>query len=115
LSESWLATNRYAPVGSIVKLRGVFPSVGACARSVRVPFRELIANTAIESSPRLEAYRNFPEGCTATSAPVLSPLKSGGRVETGWSTSKAPLAGSYENSVTVDCNSSITYANLPLG
>jgi len=99
----------------MAKLRGVLPSVGLSPRGVSVPFRGLIPNRAIESRPRLDAYRNLPEGCTSTSAAVLSPVKPCGRVEIVWIASKAPVAGSYENAVKVDWSSLITYPNLPLG
>src|SRR6185503_11075270 len=37
VSLSWLAAMSHAPVGSIVKLRGVLPRVDSCSTSVRLP------------------------------------------------------------------------------
>src|SRR6266849_10235720 len=38
LLDSWLATRRNLPVGSMEKLRGVFPMVGYSSLSLRLPF-----------------------------------------------------------------------------
>src|SRR5207245_1609695 len=54
LSESWLATTIYEPVGSIAKFRGVFPCVETSSTGVSVPFPASIANTAMLSCPRFE-------------------------------------------------------------
>src|SRR6476660_1507465 len=51
LPVSSLAENKYEPVGSIAKLRGMVPPGGTCSTSVRVPFAGSIANTPIVSGP----------------------------------------------------------------
>src|SRR5438034_2424896 len=45
LLEPWSAANRYEPVGSIAKLRGVLPSVETYSTALSMPFGP-IANTA---------------------------------------------------------------------
>ena len=37
LLVSWFAEKRYAPVGSILKLRGIIPPLSTCSTGVNVP------------------------------------------------------------------------------
>src|SRR6266481_8053340 len=75
LLDSWLAARRNLPVGSIAKLRGVFPMVGYSSFRWRVPLAGSMEKAEIVSMPpRFEAYRNFPFGCTAISAASFGPL-----------------------------------------
>src|SRR4029077_3820084 len=70
LPDSSLPENRYEPVGSSAKLRGMVPPGGICSTSDRVPFCGSMENTPIVSGPhklgprkrRLDWYRNFPLG-----------------------------------------------------
>src|ERR1700740_2214878 len=56
LSDAWLAARRNLPVGSMAKLRGVFPMVGYSSLSFRVPFAGSMEKVLMESMPaRLEA------------------------------------------------------------
>src|SRR4029077_8587439 len=56
LLDSWLAARRNLPVGSMAKLRGVFPMVGYSSLSLRVPFAGSMEKLEMESMPaRLEA------------------------------------------------------------
>ena len=96
LSESWFAVSSHDPVGSIAKLRGVFPPVRSVSMCVNVPVCESIANTAMLSSPRFEAKRNLPEGSIPISAAVLLPLKPFASVETVYNSCRAPVAALYE-------------------
>src|SRR5215831_1412726 len=56
LLESWFAANSHLPVGSIAKLRGIFPPVEIRCTKVRVPSAGLMRNTSISLvlSPRFE-------------------------------------------------------------
>ena len=58
----WFAASRYRPVGSIVKLRGVFPPVDTWPRARSVPVWGLTENMAILSCPLFDPYTKFPEG-----------------------------------------------------
>jgi len=58
-----VAASRKWPVGSSSKARGSFPPVGKWPAGVSLPAASM-ANTAIESGPRSDAYRNLPLGCT---------------------------------------------------
>ena len=68
-------------MGSIAKLRGVFPPVESVSTCVNMPVWESIANTAMLSSPRFEAKRNLPEGSISISAAVFSLLNPFGSEE----------------------------------
>src|SRR5712675_161300 len=75
--DSWLAARKNLPVGSMAKLRGVFPMVGYSFLSWSVPLAGLMENAEMVSMPaRLEAYKNLPDGCTAISAASFGPLES---------------------------------------
>src|SRR5580704_4978362 len=106
-SESWLAASSQAPVGSRTKLRGVFPPVESISTEVSVPSFELIAKTAMLSSPRLEAKRNLPEECISISAASLVRGNPLGSAETICNSPRVPFAA------TLDCISLITYRCRP--
>src|SRR6266436_7119573 len=56
LLDSWLAARRNLPVGSMAKLRGVFPMVGYSFLSCSVPLAGLTEKAEMVSMPaRLEA------------------------------------------------------------
>src|ERR1043166_114854 len=54
LFESWFAAMRNAPLGSIPKLRGIFPPVGQWPFAVSFPVAWSTSKIAIELWPRLE-------------------------------------------------------------
>src|ERR1700730_2576095 len=56
LLDAWLAARRNLPVGSIAKLRGVFPMVGYSFLRLSVPFAASMENAEMVSmAARLEA------------------------------------------------------------
>src|SRR4051794_18252370 len=63
--------NRYRPVGSILKLRGLLPPKGNASISEGAPLDWSILIAAIELCPRFDKYTNSPEGCASTSAQVI--------------------------------------------
>ena len=65
---SLIAGDEKAPEGSMPKPRGVEPPVATVSTNVNRPLDWSMVNTAMLSCPRLEPYRNFPDGCTSTSA-----------------------------------------------
>src|SRR5256885_757897 len=68
LSECSLATTRNLPLGSIPKFRGHFPPTFTAPRDSSFPLAASIEKIATLSCPRFEPYKNFPLGCTSTSA-----------------------------------------------
>src|SRR5437899_1252289 len=74
-----------------------------------------MAKIAMLSWPRLEAYRNFPEELTCTSAHVLCPVNAAGKVETVCSSVSPGFFVSYAKAVSVEPISLITYRRRPLG
>jgi hypothetical protein len=54
VSDSWLATSNQEPVGSRLKLRGVFPRVDSCPTGRNSPVAAATAQMAMLSCPRFE-------------------------------------------------------------
>ena len=73
------------------------------------------AKIAMLSWPRFEPYTNFPSGRTAISAVSVGSVKPAGTVESVCCSASAPVRASYENAVTVDCISLMTYMWRPSG
>ena len=78
------------------KSRGVIPPVFVVPTSETMPVVSSIENTAMLSSPRLDAKTKCPEGWTHTSAPVFVPVKPEGKVDTVWRAERVPCTGSRE-------------------
>src|SRR5690242_2094739 len=99
----------------MLKLRGVLPWVDWWPALVSRPVLGSMRKMAMLSWPRLEPYRNLPEGWTTNSAVELLPWNPWGSVEIVCSSFSAPVSGSYWNAVTVELISLITYAVRPFG
>src|SRR5262245_9820083 len=87
--EPWLATKSQRPLGSRVKLRGVFPPVLVKPTSFMSPVAPSEYCTML-SSPRLEPYRNEPDN--TTSAPVFITVEPEGTVESDCKKVRRPEA-----------------------
>jgi hypothetical protein len=67
-----------------------------------------MAKITMLSCPRFEPYTKRPDGATATSAAVLSPVNVAGSVESRCSGFRAPVTGSKRYVVIVESSSLIT-------
>ncbi len=101
LSDFWLAANRRVPVGSISKLRGILPlrvrNSDLCQRPLTLVDREdgdaVVA--AVGGVQKVARGMDLDFGVVVAAGEVL------GRVEMVCRGCKFPLAGSFENTVTV--------------
>ena len=90
--ESSFAASKNAPVGSITKFRGVFPLLATSPANFSVPLAaSMVKIVMLLAVPRLEAYKNFPEGCTVISAASFTPVYSLGTVAIVWNADKDPF------------------------
>ncbi len=96
---------RKVPDGSMLKPRGIFPSVSTQPLGSSLPVVGSTSKTAMVLAPRLAPYRTFPVGWMRISEQVLVPggmetptgrvnLVFLGSVEMVWSQIKAPRSGS---------------------
>ncbi len=69
----------------------------------------------LSSSARFDAYKNFPDALTATSAAHLRPAKPSGTIDTVSISLNPPLRASYANAVTVAASSLIAYRKRASG
>ena len=77
-----------------MKKRGVLPRVGSQPTGSSTPAAPSTRKITMLSWPRFDAYTNRPDGATAISDVVLSPVKAGGSVVITWSGTSPPPSGS---------------------